>query len=150
MAQGGEPTQDALPADDESIRNDDVLLRRVHPTKVVSDGAGGVRLSKSTFEDLTDKGGTRAMSVLVERRVQELGGEAVDILEPNYAGWGLAAVRAEEARACGLTIVWAPDEHEGRWADAHAHVFGKKKQSIQNHLRKTCEVRRWPATLPSS
>ena len=136
-----------LPPDDETIYDDDVLLRRVHPQKVVPDGAGGFRLSGSIFEDLTDpETGTKAMSVLVEWLLEELGGAGADLVRDQYAGWGLVAVRAREIRECGLTVCWAPSEHEGRYADAHAHVFGKKRGSTQHRLRDTCEQRMLPST----
>lgn len=134
------------PPDDLSIPDDAWLLRRVNPRWFVADTTnGGLRLASGAFQDLTGRDGTRAMSVLVEQNVRELGKSPEDTLT-GYEGWGLIAVLAGLVRQCGLTISWAPDPREGAFADAHAHVFGAKTGSVQKKLVAGSERRVWPVT----
>jgi len=132
------------PRDDPSIPDDAALLRRVTPTKFVPLPEGGVRLSSSTFEEMPDRAtGVRAMSMLVEGKVVELGSSATDLVA-GKAGWGVVAVSARLIRECGLRIVWAPTPLEGSLSEAHVHVFGKPTGSIQKRLVAGCERRVWP------
>jgi hypothetical protein len=114
------------------VSADSTLLRRIHRTFVVSDGAGGLTLSRQAFRDLRDPDGTEAMSVYVEERLLELGADAAVVLE-GFPEHGMAAVPSSAVRACGLGVVWAPTD-DGVRGQAHANVFGSKTKPVQRAL----------------
>jgi hypothetical protein len=115
------------PQDDDTILNEDVLLRRVPPWWQVDDGTGtgALRPASGAFQTMTDETETTAMSVLVLRKVMELGGKPEDLLWGEWTDWALVGFPAAVAREKGLRIVWSPSAKEGPFADAHAHVFPK-------------------------
>ena len=114
------------------VSADTTLLRRIHRTFVVSDGAGGLTLSRQAFQDLRNPDGTEAMSVYVEERLLELGADAAVVLE-GFPEHGMAAVPSSAVRACGLGVVWAPTD-DGIRGQAHANVFGNKTKPVQRAL----------------
>lgn len=120
------------------------LLRRITRDWMVPDGRGGLRLSRQAFQDLTAEDGTEAMSVYVEGRLEELGLTAQHVLD-GHPGYGLAALPASAARACGLDVVWAPEPADAPRGLAHAHVLGKKTGSRQRALANASEIRVEPA-----
>jgi hypothetical protein len=122
------------PPDDPTISDALALLRRINPLFMVDDGDGGTRLSSNAFNDMPDQeSDVRAVSALVESKVIELGGSAESLVE-ELPNWGVVAVGVELVRACGLGVVWAPTEREGRFSAAHVHVFGAKSKAVKRRL----------------
>jgi hypothetical protein len=107
-------------------------------------GTGGTRLASGAFQDISDETGATAMSVLVLRKVSELGGAPQDVLSGEWKEWGLVGFPAGVAREKGLRLFWAPSQKEGHYSDAHVHVFGNKSGSVQKRLVEASTRYVWP------
>ena len=110
--------------DDLTIENDWLLLRRVSPLWLVSDGAGGVRLSSQAFQNHPTN--PLAFSVHLERVLIELGLPNESIVS-SHAGYSVVALTAALVRQHGQIIARAPEPAD----PAHAHVIGKKSGSVK-------------------
>jgi len=118
--------------DDPTIRDDAGLWRRIPPWHCVFDGnLGGVRPSSAAFEDHPDGS---SMSVLLAEIVAETRRGAEAILA-GHEDYGLAAITAGLARACGQGVARKPRSDE----PAHAEVFGKKPKSVRKRIAKGSE-----------
>lgn len=126
-----------LPADDPAIHDDDVLLRRIPSEWLRREESGGLRPASAAFQDITAPDGTRAMSVYVERLLEEHGLERADVLE-GRSDLGIVAFSAAAARDAGMTVYFSP--HEGPLGHAHADVAGKKRGSVQKKLVAASEI----------
>ena len=101
------------------------LLRRIHPTQVVTDGnTGSKRPSSAAFKD-------PKLSVDVEPVLDALGLDWRFSLR-SYPGQSLVRFLAQAARTQGQAVVPLPIVGEN---EAHAEVQGKKTPGIANRLR---------------
>lgn len=112
-------------ADDLTIADDAVLWRRIHPMWAVPDeNGGGLRVSSAAFDNSPDGSPTSiliAEVVLAGRR----GPEVV-----VHEGYGLASLKAREARECGQAVVRDPLPDE----PAHGLLVGPKTKSVRRRL----------------
>ena len=103
--------------DDPDIADDCPLLRRLHPTWIVPDGQGGLKVSRQAFQDPPIAGG--AVSVYDEARLRSHG-------------------------LSGLVVVSAPELSDLPRGYAHAELVGKKTSPTQKALVQASHVRVWP------
>ncbi len=116
MAAGG-------PTDDPSIPDEAELWRRVPPDFYTYDERLGRRRPSSGAFDNHRDGSPMSVVLAAESR-------GVDAVLAGYAGYGLVAITAGLARACGQGVVRAPLPDE----PAHAHVVGAKTSSVKKRL----------------
>jgi hypothetical protein len=93
-------------ADDDSILDEDVLLRRVpnRPRFLASDGKGGRRLSSQALELRESEEGC---SVDVQSRLVDPANRE-SVLNGHPSAWGLACFLAQDARACQHNVAGDP------------------------------------------
>ena len=115
--------------DDGTIGNDWRLFRRISPEWLVSDGAGGRRVSSAAFQNYPTN--PLAFSVHIERVLQELG-LPYDSLVAGHSGYSVVAITAELVRQHKQVIQRAPDVTD----PAHAHVLGSKPGSVKKAFAK--------------
>ena len=114
---------------DLSIADAARLWRRIPPWHFVFDGnLQRWRPSSAAFDN--DPDGS-PMSALLEELVLARGRSPIEALS-GFEGYGLAAITAGLARACGQGVAHDPTPQEA----AHAVVFGVKPKSIQRRLAK--------------
>jgi hypothetical protein len=119
--------------DDPTIRDEELLLRRVRPDCYVVDKNMGIRrLSSGTFDDSKDGS---PLSVLLTSVLAATGRTKEDALQ-GYAGYGLAEFSAGLARQCNQRVARTPLEEE----PAHASVIGKKTKKVKSELAKGATV----------
>jgi hypothetical protein len=138
-------TDVALPPDDPTIEDQWTLYRRVVPFWIVPDNAGGTKLSKQAFQDMTDAEGHSAVSVHINEVLAEFGLGALDLVS-DFPGYGVAAVQASEVRECDLGVTRAPTDSDGDRGRAHAHINGPKPKSTQRRLADKARIVIAPAT----
>lgn len=113
-------------ADDPSIADQELLLRRVPPQWILPDPHDPARfvVSSAAFDHLE-------MSIdLASVRLEH--GEPLTTSLVGYPGYGLVAVTARDARDRGQMVCRdpLPENH------AHGLVVGKKTSSVKNHLKR--------------
>jgi hypothetical protein len=95
-----------LPADDGSIPDDEILLRRLPPYMLADDeGDAGKRATGNAFLDRDSDG----ISVFIRSKMQVLGLDKNAVVEGFSFGWGVAEVTVGEARKEGLGVVASID-----------------------------------------
>jgi hypothetical protein len=124
MSQGIEFT------DDQNIKNDAELWRRIHRDFIKPDKNmnGALRPSSQAFQNYPR---TLTMSVYLADIVREDERDAEDIIA-GYDGYALASISAGLARECEQAVMPAPEDNE----PAHFHVCGEKPNRIKKKLAK--------------
>jgi hypothetical protein len=102
--------------DDPSISDNENLLRRIPTTWIHWDENGNPNISSAAFKD-------EYLSVYLESVMARAGRSPADAIQ-NYAGYGLAAITAANARALNQRVARDPLTEE----PAHAIVYGQKKR----------------------
>ncbi len=129
--------------DDESIRDDCELLRRVQVkpefTVVWDENLGRWRPSSAAFRDHPNGS---PMSVVLRDVLEEQNRSLEEVLH-GHTGFALAAITAGFARQCHQKIVRDPLPEE----PAHAHVVGKKKKASRKMAKQSVWV--FAPDLPS-
>lgn len=116
-------------ADDFTITDDDLLLRRVPPSwTVLDENAGGRRPSSAAFQDDADGD---PMSIYIRSIILGAGGRPERVLagHPNF---GLAGITAGQARGEDQKVHRDPLPDE----PAHGNVCGRKPQGVRRRLAK--------------
>lgn len=114
-------------ADDPTIADNSALWRRILPEWAVHDeNRGSLRVSSAAFDNSKD--GTPT-SVHLAQVASELGRGPADILR-RYASYGLAALTAGEARACGQLVGRDPLPDD----PTHGYIAGPKPRSVKKRL----------------
>ena len=109
---------------DASIGDAERLFRRLPPTWVLWDEDGSPRISSAAFKD-------EELSINLESVMASAGRSPSDAVR-DYAGYGLAAFTAGEARALNQKVARDPNTEE----PAHGVVFGPKKRGgVAQRLR---------------
>lgn len=122
--------------DDRTIRDEDLLWRRVPPWHFFfDDNLGRDRPSSAAFDDDPDG---HPMSVILAS--ETAGPESV--LE-GHEGFALAGLTVREVRSCGLGVIRDPLPKE----PAHALVVGRKTKSVRSRLARAAS---WVVSPPSS
>jgi len=116
--------------DDPSITNDTELWRRVHPSQVVSDGAGGYRPSSAALDNDSDGD---PMSILISTVMEEYGLAPEHALE-GRTGYSLVGFTAGLARGYDQKIARSPEPEQ----PAHGFVVGYKPHAIRKKWAKRC------------
>jgi hypothetical protein len=120
------------PADDPSISNETLLLRRIHPSQWIpaEDAPGGYRATSEIFSD-------PELSVVIASEC------SIELLLHGHGEFGVAQFAAGDIRECGWGVVRVPDDK----LPGHCHVTGKnKKQKLRSRLAKKCTILRVPRT----
>lgn len=130
------------PPDDPAIADGCLLLRRISPSFIVPDGAGGRRVSSAAFQAQTGPYGD-GVSVYVRDWLETRGldDSAVLIGHPDH---GLAILEVTYVRSIGLGVVGRPDPDDGLRGEAHAEVVGTNSKSTQRKLAKASVIQLWP------
>lgn len=116
------------PVDDPTIKNDERLLRRIHPEQIVRDDkSGGYRVSSAAFNDVQLS--TDLYSVLIAA-----GLDATSCVRA-HDGYGLVAITAGLAREKNQVVYREPVEGN----EAHGIVEGKKPSSVKKAFVAQCE-----------
>ena len=111
-----------------------VLLRKVHPSQVVSDNEGGWKVASGVFRGEETQPGIRAFSVYARGRLAEAGLPDDAILEPHEAeSKSIASLSVDLIRELQLDAFYRP-EGSGRTRDAHAEVEGQLTKSRCSRL----------------
>lgn len=120
--------------DDTTIPDDEVLLRRISPDWYHPENSKPV--STQAFQNLEGD----AMSVHLQGVLTEHGLPPESTLD-GHAGYGLVALLVGDVRTLGQIVVrdGTPDD------PAHAHLIGKKSNSIRKKLRDCCRLLVEPA-----
>ena len=106
-------------ADDPTIADDAALWRRIHPEWAVPDeNRGGLRVSSAAFANSRDGSPT---SILIAETVASSGRGPEDVLQA-FDRYGLASLRAGQARGCGQRVARDPLPDEA----AHGLIVGDK------------------------
>ena len=109
----------------EIISDDDTLLRRVHPSQVVDDkNLGRMRPSSGAFTD-------PELSTDSDALLTKHGLDSSFCLR-GYAGYSLARIEVNFARANGMTVTNTPKEGN----PAHTDVIGRKTEALQRNFAK--------------
>ena len=108
---------DRIFQNDPTIRDDERLLRRIHPDHVNWDDNGDPNISSAAFRD-------KELSVNLASVMEEAGREPRDAVR-GYAGFGLASVTAAHARSLNQAVARDPTLEE----PAHGVVYGEKKRA---------------------
>jgi hypothetical protein len=120
-------TNDVRPADDQSIADDAILWRRIHPNHFIHDeNRGGLRPSSAAFANHKSR---QVMSVIladVSLRCDRGPNEVLAL----YSGYALAAITAGTARECQQAVVPEPLPDE----PGHAVVAGEKTKAVMRRL----------------
>jgi hypothetical protein len=111
------------PDDDPTISDDAELWRRVPPDFYIHDERLGHRRPSSGAFDNHRDGSPMSAVLAAESR-------GVEAVLAGHEGYGLVAITAGLARACGQGVVRAPLPDE----PAHAHVVGPKTNSVKKRL----------------
>ena len=119
---------------DGAVPDEAVLLRRIPPDWVTSDGAGGLRPSSQSFDD-------DQMSVYVEDLLGANGHGIPDVLA-GHLGFHVVSFSAGFARALGLQVELDPVAGDPI-GYAHAVVLGRKTRSIGRRLADESVRRVW-------
>lgn len=82
----------------------------------------------------------------VAERLTELGLNHADVLA-GHPGYGLLSLRAADARACGLGVVWDPVSEDLPRGDAHAGIMGNKTPSRRRKLVDASDIHEWPTPI---
>ena len=110
--------------DDPTISGDERLLRRIHPSHVNWDDSGDPNISSAAFKD-------PELSVNLSSVMLETGRVPGDAIR-GYAGFGLAAITAADARSQQQAVARDPLPEE----PAHGVVYGPKKRGgVSTKLR---------------
>lgn len=120
--------------DDQTVLNDDRLLRRVQalPSQLVTESDGSKRPSSAVFRD-------RELSVNIESVMIAQGRTAADALE-GFSGWYLTSITAgsirryDSERRESHPIVRDSDPPND---PAHGLVLGKKTSAFANAIRRS-------------
>lgn len=116
-------------SDDLSIPDQAVLWRRIPPWHFVFNAnLQHWRPSSAAFDNDPDG---NPMSVILAEAALEAGRTPVVVLS-SHEGYGMAAIMAGFARACGQGVARDPVPEE----PAHAVVFGPKPKSVRRQLAK--------------
>jgi hypothetical protein len=109
----------------EIISDDDALLRRIHPLQIVEDkNLGRRRPSSAAFTD-------PELSTDSEALLEKHGLDSSFCIQ-NHAGYSLARVEVQFARASGMEVTNTPKERN----PAHTDVIGKKTEATQRKFAK--------------
>lgn len=122
---------DGNPTDDESIGDDEYVLRRVHP-----DLAKTGKPDRSIFKD--DPGGI-GTSVTVWRSAEDL---AVVFADRPHVG--VVAIRAVDLRQAGLGLAFTFEEGNPH----HCEAFGPRTKGKQGALRDKVRWVKYPDPFP--
>ncbi|HEX9744803.1 MAG TPA: hypothetical protein VGB30_05195 [bacterium] len=124
---------------DNSIRDEAILLRRVHPDLFVQDSSDGKhRLSSSVFQN--DKG-TLSLSVIIKDRT----GLTIDqILSGDYKDYGMASFTAKFARENNQGIMHTPIQEYFGHGDLIGDKGTRKNKTIRYKFIKHCKFERAP------
>lgn len=119
--------------EDNTISNDEWLLRRIDPNNHLTQGKldkSKQRLSSGAFNDSSDGSG---MSTHLQSEVVKNGAPPESVLD-DYPGYYLVRFKASEAINLGMKFF-------RRKGDALDHIFveGKKKGKVRNSFRDNCE-----------
>lgn len=126
---------DPSPTDDPSIREDEVLWRRVHPTQFPQPGVD--RPKSNAFDDHSEG----AMSVHLAQVAEQHGLGPEDLLA-DFPGFAMVGITAAAVRELGLIIQRKPEQHD----PTHAEVYGKKTKSVRKRLAiSSCWIVRPPS-----
>ncbi len=130
MAAGGPP-------DDPTIPDDAVLWRRVPPNFYVPDERlGRSRPSSMAFENSRDGS---PMSVVLASEAR-----SVEAVLQGHEGYGLVAITAGLARACGQVVTRDPLPEE----PAHALVAGAKTSAVKKRFAREARTIVEPSAPP--
>lgn len=128
-----------------SIGEDEVLLRKVHPSQMIRED-GVLRVTSNAFRDITDPDtGKVAVSVFSESKLQQMGFSSTELIA-GQEGFGVVAVLVRIVRSLDLDVSWEPNERS--FGEAHAHINGDKNKSTRRQLANRCEYRVWPEPVP--
>lgn len=122
-------------ADDTSVGNDEILLRRIRPDWVepAAESPNGVALRSIAFQNLDED--KQFMSSHLLTILQSLGLPAESILN-GHPGYGLVQYTAGYARAAGQAIVRDPKPDD----PAHMHVVGPKGKGWRRRFATGCTI----------
>lgn len=115
------------PANDESIGDEEILYRRIHPEFM----EGGTP-STQAFQNYP---GRDAMSVYLHSELAASNCSPMRVLD-GHPGYRLAALKTGDVRRLGQGVVRAVEEDDSKISFAHAHVVGQKKsKAVKRGLR---------------
>lgn len=125
------------PQDDNTIGNDDVLLRRIAPNFFMANSAPPHEpiLSSQAFQNLDGK----FMSALLLSRLEQHGFDRSHVLD-GWEGYGLVEFSVGYARQCGQIVVRDPTDEEP-W---HVHVVGDKGKGWRKRFKAGCTILAYP------
>ena len=123
------------PADDTSVGDDEILLRRIRPDWVepAPGSPNGVAIKSIAFQNLDE--GKQLMSSHLLTILQNLGLLPESVLN-GHPGYGLVQYTAGYARAAGQVIVRDPRPGD----PAHMHVVGPKSKGWRRRFATGCIV----------
>lgn len=132
-----------LPHNDQTISDDDGLLRRIPPWDIVYDDQGNRRISTGLFSPSSIP--NFGISVDLENGQRE---EGIDPLTILPEGYGLVRLTAGQIREIGLIVGRSPKEENPHHADIWRPDGPRLKGSQLKGLLRMAEVLRWPDPPP--
>jgi hypothetical protein len=117
--------------DDQTIDDEELLLRRVHPSQIVPDAnRGGFRPSSAAFDDDDDG---HPMSVYLDSVMEQLGLDHSRVLDDHPPTFGVAGIAAGACRDESQVVVRDPEPGEPAHTcdPAHAVVAGPKGRKLR-------------------
>jgi len=124
------------PVDDDSVDDETLLYRWVHPDFVRA-AENGYEARDGAFKNFPNPELLR-MSVAIEDRLNELKREPESILDSKPSGYGLVSLTARQVREEEQRIERSPTDEEL----AHGDVWGKK---TEGRRRRFARMSQWVA-----
>jgi len=138
------PQADAF-SDDPSIRDDELLYRRVHPTWIDWTDPDAPRVRRVAFQDQKEAVALEmglpgpCLSVGLSSVLEEHNVDPAKMLESWGYEYGLASIRAGGARGSNQGVMRWPTEDEPWHGVVFAASGGKRSSGVQSHLAQSAK-----------